>query len=94
MQIAINVYSLAKLNILRFWKFLKDHLDDELYCLMETDTDSLYIAIARSTLDECVHPDRLSSWKRQKYDYFVSDSKERILFEDHEITRAQYEKHF
>ena len=91
-QIAINVYSLAKLNILRFWKFLKDHLDDELYCLMETDTDSLYIAIARSTLDECVHPDRLSSWKRQKYDYFVSDSKERILFEDREITRAQYEK--
>ena len=92
MQISLTVYSLAKLNLLCFWKFLKDHLDEELYCLMETDTDSLYIAIARPTLDECVHPDRLSSWKRQKYDYFASESKERVLFEDREITLEQYEK--
>ena len=91
-QIAINVYSLAKLNLLRFWKFLKDHLDDELYCLMETDTDSLYIAIARPTLDECVRQDRLCSWKKQKYDYFASESQEKVLFEGQEITLEQYEK--
>ena len=91
-QIAINVYSLAKLNLLRFWKFLKDHLDNELYCLMETDTDSLYIAIARPTLDECVRQDRLCSWKKQKYVYFASESQEKVLFEGQEITLEQYEK--
>ena len=91
-QIALTVYSLAKLNLLQFWKFLKDHLDEELYCLMETDTDSLYIAIARSTIDECVLPSRLSSWKRQKNNYFASESKDKMWFEDREITVEQYEK--
>ena len=89
---SINVYSLAKLSLLRFWKFLKDHLDGELYCLMETDTDSLYIAIARSTLDECVDPEKWESWIEKKYDYFTSESSELVAFEDGYITKAQYEK--
>ena len=55
-QIGIAVYSYAKLALINFWEFLKDHLEDPLYQLMETDTDSLYIAIARDTLDDCETP--------------------------------------
>ena len=87
-----TIYSLGSSNfltlyyyLLRYWK----KIIWIMYCLMETYTDSLYIAISRPTLDECVCPDRFSSWQKQKYDYFVS---ERVVFEGQEITLAQYEK--
>ena len=48
-QVAIAVYSMAKYSLLEFWLFLKEHLDDSTYCLMETDTGSLYIAISKDT---------------------------------------------
>ena len=91
-QVAIAVYSMAKLCLLEFWLFLKDHLDEALYCEIETDTDSLYIAIARETLDECVKPEKLQHWFRKKYDYFASDSEELVSFDSREITAKQYGK--
>ena len=91
-QVAIAVYSMAKLCLLEFWKFLKDHLDEALYCEMETDTDSLYIAIARETLDECVKPEKLNDWLLKKYDYFASESDDLVQFDGREITARQYGK--
>ena len=91
-QVAIAVYSMAKLSLFEFCLFLKEHLDDSTYCLMETDTDSLYVAISKDTLDECVRPDKLEDWNKRKYDYFASDSEELMTFEGHEISRRQYDK--
>ena len=59
---------------------------------METDTDSLYIAIARSSIDECVRPEKRQDWVRKKYDYFASDSEELVEFDGRKISRKQYEK--
>ena len=53
---------MAKFSLIQFWEFLNEHLDQNLYCLMETDTDSLYLAIARPTIDECVKPDKIQNW--------------------------------
>ena len=58
-QVAIGVYSMAKFSLIEFWEFLADHLNPSLYCLMEYDTDSLYLAIARSTIDECVKSEKV-----------------------------------
>ena len=91
-QVAIAVYSMAKLCLIEFWLFLKDHLDDSLYCLMETDTDSLYIAISKPTIDECVRSDKLEDWKKRKYYYFASDSEELVTFNGEKISKKQYEK--
>ena len=91
-QVAIAVYSRAKMLLLDFWVFLKEHLDDSTYCLMETDTDSLYIAISKDTIDECVRPDKLDDWKKRKYEYFASDSEEPVTFEGVEISEKQYDK--
>ena len=91
-QVAIAVYSRAKMLLLDFWVFLKEHLDDSTYCLMETDTDSLYIAISKDTIDECVRPDKLDDWKKRKYEYFASDSEELVTFEGKKISKKQYDK--
>ena len=91
-QVAIGVYSMAKLSLIEFWEFLNEHLDKNLYCLMECDTDSLYISIARSTIDECVLPNKLEGWLEKKYNYFASDSDELMTFNGQEITKKQYEK--
>ena len=91
-QVAIGVYSMAKLRLLEFWKFLKDHLDENMYCLMETDTDSLYIAISKNSLDECVRPDRRAEWLLKKYDYFAPEGTESVLFDGCEVTAKQYGK--
>ena len=91
-QVAISVYSMAKFSLIEFWEFLHDHLDQDLYSLMECDTDSLYIALARDSIDECVKPEKRMEWNRRKYDYFASDSPEGVTFDGQTITKKQYEK--
>ena len=47
---------MAKFSLIQFWEFLNEHLDQNLSCLMETDTDSLYLALTRSRInDKCVN---------------------------------------
>ena len=91
-QVAIAVYSMAKFNLIQFWEFLNEHLDQNLYCLMECDTDSLYLALARPTIDECVKPGKLQDWWKEKYKYFASKSEKPIMFDGKEITEEQYQK--
>ena len=60
---------------------------------MEMDTDSLYIAFGRDTIDECVKPHLQEEWKQEKYKWFSSDDTECLLkFEDKVITHKQYDK--
>ena len=56
-SVASAVYSYAKLSLINFWEFLKKYLVNDYYQLMEKDTDSLYIAFARQTMEECVKPE-------------------------------------
>ena len=91
-QVAIAVYSMAKYSLISFWQFLNDHLNKELYSLMECDTDSLYIALGRSTIDECVLPEKKENWLKNKYRFFSTDSKEMMDFEGKQITEQQFQK--
>ena len=86
-QIMIAVYSYAKLLLISFWEFLNKYLDNELYQLMETDTDSLYLALARESIDECVKPELREEWDRKKWEFFSSDDKTERDFEGHTITK-------
>ena len=65
-QIGIAVYSYAKLRLIEFWDFINTFLVNDFYQIMECDTDSLYIAFARDTIDECVKPEMLERWKKEK----------------------------
>ena len=92
LQIGLAVYSYAKLRMLEFWKMINDYLVNDLYQIMEMDTDSLYIALARDTLDECVKSERCAEWKDVKEKWFPSeDIKARIKFRDQWITKKQYD---
>ena len=74
LQVAIGVYSYAKMKLLEFWLFLDEHLDRNLWCLIECDTDSLYFALGRDSLDECVRPEMKDSWENSKDSVLCSQS--------------------
>ena len=91
-QIGIAVFSHAKLRMIEVWDFINTFLDNNLYQLMEMDTDSLYIAFARDTIDECVKPEKQQEWMSEKWKWFSSeDSEEKVDFEGNMISRAQFD---
>ena len=59
---------------------------------METDTDSLYLALARESIDECVKPELREEWDRKKWEFFSSDDKTEMEFEGRTITKEQFDK--
>ena len=93
LHVGIAVYSYAKLRMLQFWKFIHEYLDNDLYQFMEMDTDSLYIASAKDTIDECVKPHLKEAWNKEKHKWFSSDETQcKVKFEDEIITFEQYDK--
>ena len=62
-----------------------------MYCLIECDTGSLYLALARYTIEECVKPEKLQEWCENKYKYFDLGGKS-LVFDGKEITKKQYQK--
>ena len=91
-QIGLAVYSYAKLRMLEFWEFINTFLVNDLYQLMEMDTDSLYIAFARDTIDDCVRPELRAKWVVEKRKWFSSDHNFEILFEGYTIPYSQWDK--
>ena len=60
---------------------------------METDTDSLYIAFARDTIDECVKPHLQDEWNTEKWNWFCSEDTETLVeFRGEFITKKQYDR--
>ena len=93
LHIGIAVYSYARLRMLEFWKFINEHLTNVLYQFMEMDTDSLYIAFARDTIDDCVKENKKNEWKNEKYKWFSSDDDKTMMsFEGQMISEKQYDK--
>ena len=92
-QIGLAVFSYAKLRMLEFWEFINKFLINDLYQLMEMDTDSLYIAFARDTIDDCVKPELREEWAKEKWSWFSSNDREtKIHFNGQDISLAQYDK--
>ena len=91
-QVATAVYSYAKLALINFWEFINKYLINDYYQIMEMDTDSLYIALARETINECVDPRLKDEWDVEKWKFFSSEDETLIDFHGYPITKKQYEK--
>ena len=81
-QIGVTIYSYAKLSVINFGELLNKYLVNDLYQIMECDTDSLYIAFAQETIDECVKKEYEEEWKHVKWDYFPLRMKQRWSLRD------------
>ena len=90
--VANAVYSYAKLNLICFWEFINKYLINEYYSIMEIDTDSFYMAIARDTIDECVKPHLKEEWGKEKWKFLTLQDKTPINFNGHTITLKDYDK--
>ncbi|BFZ20032.1 hypothetical protein BsWGS_23071 [Bradybaena similaris] len=72
-QIGFFVYQYAKLRMLQFYyDFLVEFVDTADFELCEMDTDSLYLALSTSTLEEAVKPDRRTEFYTKYADWFPS----------------------
>ena len=57
-QIGLNIYLNYKLHMLKFFYcFLNKYILERCFELLERDTDSMYFAISRRSLDDCVPKD-------------------------------------
>ena len=90
-QIGAAVYSYAKLSLLNFWEFINKFLINDLYQLLQMDTDSLYIAFARDTIDDCVKPNLRKQWEIEKLNFFTSTDKTPVEFEGRMIPFSQWD---
>ena len=59
---------------------------------MECDTDSLYIAFARDSINHCVKPELKDDWSKEKWIYFSSEDPSLIDFEGYTIPFRQWDK--
>ena len=91
-QIGIAVYAYAKLNLINFWDFLNKHLDNDMYQILECDTDSLYCAFARQSIDDCVMEHMKESWKKNKYTFFSSEDDTPYEFNGVKIPFHKYDR--
>ena len=66
-QIGVFVYGYAKLTLIRFYyDFIHKYLSFDSYEVLQIDTDSLYMALAYPTLDECVKPSMKAEFVKKK----------------------------
>ena len=75
-QCGIAVYQLAKLRMLQFYyDFLDVYLDRKDFELIQMDTDSLYMALSGSSIDELVKPELREQYHSYGKAEFLSTSK-------------------
>ena len=56
------------------------------------DTDSMYLALARDSLDDCVKPELKEKWAQEKWKFLTLQDNTPMQFGEHTITRKQYDK--
>ena len=70
-QYGIAVYQLAKLRMLEFvYDMMHVYFDPHDYEFIQTDTDSLYMALSGDSFDEIVKPEMRVQWEESKWDWF------------------------
>ena len=72
--IAKTIFDQAKLSVLKFYyDFLKAFLMPDCFCLLETDTDSIYIAVKYEKFEDNVDPEKRDLYEKLKSKYFITD---------------------
>ena len=71
--VAKAIFDRAKLSVLKFYHdFLKRVLKEGCYSLMETDTDSIYLALTHEKFEDNIDPDKMDLYERLKSQYFLT----------------------
>ena len=70
-QSAFSTLGLSKLHMLQFIAYLRKCLDRDKYVCLFSDTDSCYMALAESCIDECVRPEMRAYYESTKHLWFV-----------------------
>jgi hypothetical protein len=74
MQIGLAVYGWAKHKLLKFiYEVLQKYVPKSEYEFLESDTDSIYLAISQDTLKKCIPADRLAEFEEIERLWFVMD---------------------
>ena len=72
--IAKTIFDRAKLSVLKFYyDFLKAVLKPHCFCLLKTDTDSIYIATKYEKFEDNVDPKKQDLYEELKSQYFITD---------------------
>ena len=82
-QVGFFVYNYAKLKMLEFYyHFIDRYLDRANFEYLEMDTDSAYIALAGSSIDELVKPELRKEYTANKHKWFPrSDTEEHAAYD-------------
>ena len=90
--IAKTIFDRAKLSVLKFYyDFLKVILKPNCFCLLETDTDSIYIATKYERFEDNIDPWKLDDYDRLKPDYFITDDKNKCRYGKRQPNRYKVE---
>ena len=72
--IAITIFDRAKLSVLKFYyDFIKIVLFTHSFCLLETDTDSIYIATKHEKFEGNIDPEKRDVYEKIKSQYFITE---------------------
>ena len=72
--VAKVIFDRVKLPVLKFYhNFLKRVLKEGCYSLMETDTDSIYLALTHEKFEDNIDPDKMDLYERLKSQYFLTE---------------------
>jgi hypothetical protein len=70
--LGLAVYGYAKLRVLEFaYDFLHKYLDPSDYEWIQTDTDSVYLALSKENLEDCIKPELKDEYESRKSEWFV-----------------------
>lgn len=67
----VCVYSNAKLRLIRYVDYLRDHLDPDKYVYTYVDTDSVFVSTSESCVEKCILPEKQDSFFSQYEKYNV-----------------------
>lgn len=95
--LGIATYQYSKLHYVRFIWHLITHLREGSWRMLSMDTDAAYISLDSETLEGCVKPDMLKSWKAKYFNFFprTDDGYNSTLMVDgkpYNITNAEYDE--
>lgn len=74
-HIGFFVYQYAKLRMLQYYHdFLDKYIDPTNFELVEMDTDSLYLALSKPTLEEVIRPEMMVEFLKDQENWFPNEA--------------------
>ena len=73
-MVGATIFGRAKVSVLKFYyDFIKEIMSPDNYVLMETDTDSIYLALKHERFEDNIAPDKFDRYEEIKHEYFITE---------------------